>query len=262
MHAILFLLLTLRLDSLLGSSVLLEVISGDHEDTCGLFPPCRQLGEGTWQILEDCRYYVSCSLQGDGSFLQHNLQCPGDLVYAEEYGECVDYNMAAECRMFEGVKCRDQCPRVLLSSTGPGLSYQETSLGCFRLAGSREGNTLAVYQNMNHLYLTPDAGSDILHSSWIVSAESQNPISGFVKNTKYDYIQCPYDGWSGWEVDTGSGNFVPDDSLATECHAGYEGGDTTDTTDTSTTTMLSDTNGKMVINLYLCLRKLRMICIM
>ena len=77
MHAILFLLLTLRLDSLLGSSVLLEVISGDHEDTCGLFPPCRQLGEGTWEILEDCRYYVSCSLQGDGSFLQHNLQCPG-----------------------------------------------------------------------------------------------------------------------------------------------------------------------------------------
>ena len=116
MHTYLFLLLLLHLDSLHGSSVLLEVISGDHEDTCGLFPPCRQLGEGTWQILEDCRYYVSCSLQGDGSFLQHNLQCPGDLVYAEEYGECVDQNMALKCRVFEGVKCRGRrggCGTVL-----------------------------------------------------------------------------------------------------------------------------------------------------
>ena len=120
---------------------------------------------------------------------------------------------------------------------------------------SKVGNTLAVYQNMNHLYLTPDAGSDILHSSWVVSAESQNPISGFVKNSKYDYIQCPYDGWSGWEVDTGSGNFVPDDSLATECHAGHEGGYTTDTTATATTNMPSDYNGKMVLVLNPCLRK-------
>jgi len=29
------------------------------------------------------------------------LECPGDLVYTEEYGKCVDYNMAFECKLFK-----------------------------------------------------------------------------------------------------------------------------------------------------------------
>ena len=233
MLTIVFLLLTLRLDSLHGSSVLLEVISGDHEDTCGLFPPCRQLGEGTWQILEDCRYYVTCSLQGNGTFLQHNMQCPGDLFYDEEKKKCLE-DIPYKCQKFnEDTICNPLCPRVLLSSNGPGLTHQEKSLGCFRLNGTRALNTLPLYQNMNHLYLTPDAGSTYLHSSWIISYQFQNPQSGGVKNNKYYYIACPQDNWDGWEVDTGKGNWVPDESMTTECHFGYEGGEVTTASPTS-----------------------------
>ena len=65
------------------SGVLFEVKTKDHEDNCGLFPPCQQLGEGSWQILENCHFYVECRRQPDGSYIQHNMECPGDLWFDE-----------------------------------------------------------------------------------------------------------------------------------------------------------------------------------
>ena len=50
-----------------------------------------------------------------------------------------------------------------------------------------------------------------------------NPISGGIKNEKYDYVHCPYNNWDGWEVDTGAGNWKPDPQLKTFCHVGDEG---------------------------------------
>ena len=29
---------------------------------------------------------------------QYNMMCPGDLVYADEYGDCVDYDRATDCK--------------------------------------------------------------------------------------------------------------------------------------------------------------------
>ena len=53
-----------------------------------------------------------------------------------------------------------------------------------------------------------------------------NPISGGIKNEKYDYVHCPYNNWDGWEVDTGAGNWVADPQLKTFCHVGDEGATT------------------------------------
>ena len=103
--------------------------------------------------------------------------------------------------------------------------WQERALGCFRLGGAKVGNTLVWYQNMNRLYLTPDAISTVLIKHWLIG-ESINPFNGGIKNEKYDYINCPYDGWDGWEVDTGLGNWAPDDSIVTKCHIGDEGATT------------------------------------
>ena len=55
--------------------------------------------------------------------------------------------------------CLNQCPRVFLESTGLALDNKENLLGCFRLQGAKVGDTLAIYQNMNRFYLTPDAFS-------------------------------------------------------------------------------------------------------
>ena len=44
--------------------------------------------------------YINCTYD-NGELVQQNLECPGDLVYAEEYGKCVDYNMATECKVFK-----------------------------------------------------------------------------------------------------------------------------------------------------------------
>ena len=45
--------------------------------------------------------YISCTFDTNGKLVQENLECPGDLVYTEEYGECVDYNKAFECKLFK-----------------------------------------------------------------------------------------------------------------------------------------------------------------
>ena len=87
--------------------------------------------------------------------------------------------------MFQGTPCLNQCPRVLLESTGLALDNKENLLGCFRLQGSKVGNTLVEYQNMNRFYLTPDAFSTVFISHWLIS-EQQNPINGGIKNEKYE----------------------------------------------------------------------------
>ena len=50
--------------------------------------------------------YIRCSYD-NGVLYQENLECPGDLVFANEYGKCVDYNMATQCKIFQvGLKLR------------------------------------------------------------------------------------------------------------------------------------------------------------
>ena len=183
------------------SSMVIETIKGDYEDTCGIFPPCKQFGAGTWQILEDCNKYIICTLQGDGSYIQQNMKCPGDLVYDEEHGECVEESYV--CRDFQDeTLCLDSCPRVMLNSTGPALQYKERLLGCFRLQGVKPFSTSVFYQNMNKFYLTPDAFSSDIIKHWIIS-EMQDPINGGIRNFQDEFAQCPYDGWNeGWEVDS------------------------------------------------------------
>ena len=48
---------------------------------------------------------------------------------------------------------------------------------------------------MRRFYLTPDAFSTLFISHWLIS-ESENPISGGIKNEKYDYVHCPYDRYT------------------------------------------------------------------
>ena len=53
--------------------------------------------------------------------------------------------------------------------------------------------------HMNHLYLAPDAGSSVLNSNWVITADCPGSIL------------CPFTRWAGWEVD------VADDTMVTEC---------------------------------------------
>jgi len=219
------LILTLHFGLISSSAVVVEVIDGDYEDSCGIYPPCKQYGEGSWQILEECHRYINCTLMNDGTYRQYNMECPGDLVFANEYNDCVDYDRATECKVFQQTPCLKQCPRIYFQSTGLALQNKDRLLGCFRLEGTKVGNTLVEYRNMNRFYLTPDAFSTMFISHWLIS-ESENPISGGIRNQKYDYVHCPYDNWDGWEVDTGSGNWAQDETLKTTCHVGEEGATT------------------------------------
>ena len=61
--------------------------------------------------------------------------------------------------------------RVYFSSNGIGNDYKERLLGCFRLHGTKVGNTLVEYMNMNRFYLTPDAMSTMFISHWLISEQ-------------------------------------------------------------------------------------------
>ena len=61
----------------------------------------------------------------------------------------------AECAAWQQLKCAAECPRVLVTSTGPALQLQPQALGCFRLRGSRDLNRAAYYENTEGLTLTP-----------------------------------------------------------------------------------------------------------
>ena len=143
-----------------------------------------------------------------------------------EYDDCVEYDKATDCKVFQSeVPCLGSCSRYFITSSGPALENQEQSLGCYRLGGATVGNTLVWYQNMNRKYLSPDAISTILRKHWLIG-DSINAFNGGIKNEKYDYVNCPYDNWEGWEVDTGLGNFQEDVTMITKCHTGDEGAQT------------------------------------
>ena len=39
-------------------STVLETRVEYNDTQCGIYPSCQQHGEGSWQILEDCRRYI------------------------------------------------------------------------------------------------------------------------------------------------------------------------------------------------------------
>lgn len=197
------------------------------ESECGVYPSCSQYGVGVWQILEDCHRYINCTRpEGGGDLVQHNMECPGDLVFANEYNECVEWDKATECKTFQETPCLLSCPRVFLDSTGPGQEYQERRTGCFRISGTLFGGTMVHYQNENRQYLTPDASSNPMSIHWIVS-EGPGAFNGGIRNIRVDYIKCPFDDWNfGWEVDQGLGHWVEDETMRVRCHKGDEGAST------------------------------------
>jgi len=217
---------------------------GYDGDDCGIYPPCHQYGEGAWQILEDCHRYINCTRPvPGGDIVQQNMECPGDLVFTNEYGdnpgegECVDFDRATQCKVFTEVACLYSCPRVYLSSNGPAFDNQYRRIGCFRIAGTLFGGTLTYYQNQNGQYLTPDSMSNPLSINWIVS-ESPGAFNGGIKNKKFDYVRCPYDDWNqGWEADVGQGHWAADDTMKLTCHKGDEGASTDAPPVTQTTTV-------------------------
>lgn len=192
---------------------------------CGIYPSCSQYGPGQWQILEDCSRYIECERDSTtGQLVQRNMECPGDLVFSNEYGECVEYDKATECKTFNqpSTPCLYSCPRVYLESTGIGNIAQSRRLGCFRIAGTLFGGTMVYYQNANGQYLTPDSTSNPTKIHWIIS-EAPGAFNGGVRNILFDYLRCPFNGWNqGWEVDTGSGHWVVDETMDLTCHMGQE----------------------------------------
>ena len=116
--------------------------------------------------------------------------------------------------------------------------------------GSKLGDIFAYYQNMNKFFLTPDAVSTPFSFHWLIS-EQFNPLSGGIKNDHDTTVSCPYDGWVGWEVDTGSGVWMEDETLTATCHSGDEDAttnatppSTSDATATTTNTIKPIVNGK------------------
>jgi len=217
--------------------ILVPVVSADAD--CGIYPSCAQYGEGTWEILEDCHRYIECVKDPDSKdLIQHNLECPGDLVYANEYGKCVEWDLATQCKLFQSTPCLLSCPRVYISSTGPALQYREEGLGCYRISGTLFGGTLVHYQNDELQYLTPGSTQNPMQFSWIVS-ETPGGLVGTIKNTIYEYLQCPFDGWyDGWEVEVGEdgeGDFIVDETIRVTCHKGDDGA-STDVPPVTTTT--------------------------
>merc|ERR1719348_772591 len=232
----LFLFIWPVLATLLGvSSTLYE-----YDDTeCGVYPSCSQYGEGSWQILEDCHRYINCTRSVPGGPLeQHNMECPGDLVFANEYGTCVEWDRATDCKVFQDAPCLAQCPRVYLESQGgPADQFQSRRLGCFRLSGTLFDGSMVYYQNQNKQYLTPDSRSDPLSINWIVG-ELPAAFNGGIRNFKVNYIRCPMDGWNdGWEVHTGLGIWAEDSTMQVTCHSGDEHASTDWTPMPTTTTV-------------------------
>ena len=135
--------------------MVVEVITGPGEDSCGVYPVCR--AEGSWAVVEDCTRFYTCIPQpGSRGWVQTNLQCPRPLVYSPAHTQCVEPALApAECAAWQQLKCAAECPRVLLTSTGPALQLQPQALGCFRLRGSRDLNRAAYYENTEGMTLTP-----------------------------------------------------------------------------------------------------------
>ena len=96
---------------------LVSTMTGNQDpDLCSVYPPCADYGEGSHEILEDCRRYIQCELNVDGSFNQRNMICPENLVFTNKQGRCVNPDKATECKEFQNLKCKEECPRIHFSS--------------------------------------------------------------------------------------------------------------------------------------------------
>ena len=218
--------------------IMVSSLTGEQEDTCSIYPLCSSdYGQGKHQILEDCRRFFECKRQADGTYTQTNWICSDNLVFTDNLGRCGDPGLAPECKQFENLKCKLECPRIFFTSSGISSSSQPESLGCFRLKGSKDLNRVAYYENSNKLTLTPYPA--MIWVSWHVTANTKCPYSGRLVNEQDKYVRCPRSDWRGWEVRT-SGGLVRDEDLVTTCLSGDEEIHTS-TTSTSRTTITSPT---------------------
>ena len=135
---------------------LVSNLTGDQEDTCSVYPRCsEEYGPGKHEILEDCQRFFECEINVDGTYTQSNKMCEDNLVFTEKLGTCGDPSLAPECKEFENLKCKLECPRIYFTSSGISSSSQPEALGCFRLKGSKDLNRVAFYENSHKLTLTP-----------------------------------------------------------------------------------------------------------
>ena len=216
-----------------SDSILVSSFSGEQEDTCSIYPICTEYGEGSHEILEDCRRYIECERGDDGQYTQRNMMCEDNLVFTNKLGRCGDPDEASECKRFENLKCRQECPRIFFSSSGLSSSTQPEALGCFRLRGSKDLNRAAYYENTNKLTLTPYPNN--IWISWFITSRPKCPYSGRLVNEQEKYVQCPKTDWAGWDVKT-VGGMSKDDSIITRCLTGDEEiQPSTSTTDTALT---------------------------
>ena len=224
----------------ISEPLLVSTITGEQEDTCSIYPLCSDYGQGKHQILEDCRRYFECDRLDDGTYTQRNWMCEDNLVFTDKLGRCEEPGLAPECKEFENLKCKLECPRIHFTSSGISSSSQPESLGCFRLKGSKDLNRVAYYENSNKLTLTPYPA--MIWVSWHITANTKCPYSGRLVNEQDKYVQCPRSGWRGWEVRT-SGGQVRDEDIVTTCLSGEDEiqPSTTSTTITSTSTPTTTT---------------------
>ena len=198
--------------------LLVSTITGEQEDTCSIYPLCSDYGQGKHQILEDCQQFIECELQDDGTYMQRNMMCEDNLVFTDNLGRCGDPGLAPECKEFENLKCKLECPRIYFTSSGISSSQPE-SLGCFRLRGSKDLNRVVFYENSNKLTLIPYPA--MIWVSWHITANTKCPYSGRLVNEQDKYVRCPRSDWRGWEVRT-NGGLVRDENMVTQCLSGEE----------------------------------------
>ena len=160
--------------------------------------------------------------------------CLDNMVFSNKLGRCGDPDLAPECKDFENIKCKLECPRIFFSSKGSAAPTHPESLGCFRLKGSKDLNRVAFYENSQKLTLTPFPAN--IWVSWHVTANTKCPYSGIMVNEQDKYLSCPRSQWDGWDIRTG-GELVRDPDIVTRCLYGDEEIQPSTSTTTTTTTV-------------------------
>ena len=219
--------------------ILVNVLTGAQEDNCSIYPLCEEYGQGMHEILEDCHHFFECDQQDDETFIQRNWICEENLIFTDKLGRCSDPALAPECKAFESLKCKTECPRIFFTSSGISSSSQPQSLGCFRLKGSKDLNRVAYYENSHKLTLTPYPAN--IWVSWYITANTKCPYSGLLVNERDRYVRCPRSQWRGWEVRT-AGGLVRDEDIVTTCLSGDDEIKPTATTTTTSTTTATTTS--------------------
>ena len=165
--------------------------------------------------------------------------CEDNLVFTNKLERCSDPTRAPECKAFENLKCKLECPRIFFTSSGISSESQPESLGCFRLKGSKDLNRVAYYENSHKLTLTPYPVN--IWVSWYITANPKCPYSGLLVNERDRYVRCPRSQWRGWEVRT-AGGLVRDEDIVTTCLSGDDEIKPTATTTTTSTTTATTTS--------------------